>query len=106
MKPNNPHPLLARLLPFFVMGVAIVLFVVSIFIFSYIFLFALIVGFVLFAIGYVRAKFFKPKNGTFQEPLFVIKTTFTNTGKTEQKTTKPVEHTGRIIEHDEDSHQN
>ncbi len=67
MKPEQNIPLLARFIPFLMMGLMIVLFIIGLFIFSYILIFAAIVGFVLFVISAIRARFFnKGKTHTYQ----------------------------------------
>lgn len=76
---HNLHPVLARILTYLMMAVMLVVFVFGLFIFTYIFIFMLILGGILFAIGYVRMKFFKPKPTA--------------------KTTVEIK-IGRIIEHD------
>ena len=75
MKP--PNPLLAKFLPFLTLGVMIVVFIVGLIFFSYIFIFAVIVGAILYAMAYVRLKFF-----------------------TRKKPAQKPESKGRVIEHD------
>lgn len=57
----------ARFLPFLIAGLTIVLFVIGLIIFSWILIIAAIVGFVLFLISAISAKFSKTR--TFQEEL-------------------------------------
>lgn len=68
--------------PFFITGIAIVVFVIGFFIFSYILIFAAIVGLVLFVIAYIRVRFFMSKD------------MHQTTVKKEQ---------GRLIEHDHEA---
>ena len=74
---KTPNPLLAKLLPFLMLGLMIVLFVIGIIFFSYVLIIAVIVGAILYAIAYIRLKFF-----TRKKPV----------QKTESK--------GRVIDHD------
>lgn len=48
--------LLARVMPFLVLGLIIVLFIIGIFVFSYVLIFACLVGFILFVVAWVRDK--------------------------------------------------
>ncbi|MCX7125857.1 MAG: hypothetical protein NTU49_09010 [Gammaproteobacteria bacterium] len=84
MRPQNVHPLLARILPFLIMAVMLVVFVIGLFIFTYVFIFALVLGTILFIVGFIRTKFFKPKSPITATPEVKI---------------------GRIIEHDEENKQ-
>lgn len=68
----------ARFMPYVAIGFMLVLFVLGLAFFSYLFLIAFVIGAILYAIAYIRVKFFSPK----------IK-------QTTQK------HKGRVIEHDE-----
>lgn len=61
MSSNLRPPFFARFIPFLSMGLAIVVFVIGIVIFSYVLIFAAIVGLVLFVIAYIRTQFFKQK---------------------------------------------
>ena len=54
--------LFARLLPFFIMGMMIVIFVVGIIFLSYLLIFGALIGLVLFIITWVRQTFFPPKD--------------------------------------------
>jgi hypothetical protein len=90
-KPMKPtHPLLERILPFLILLFGIVVFILCFFIFSYILLFALIVGLILFVVGYIRMKFFTTKNSETIHEAFIIDIR-------REDITKP---SGRIIEHD------
>lgn len=51
-----------QLIPFLLIGVAIVAFVFGIMLLAYLFLFGAIVGLTLFIISWIRNKFFAPKN--------------------------------------------
>jgi polyferredoxin len=94
---KSTHPLLARFLPYLIIAFMLMMFVAAIFIFSYIFIFALIIGFILFAIGFIRAKFFgHTKPHTVHEEFFILDI------KREQKN-KSSENSGRIIEHNEET---
>ena len=65
MKKNQFNNFLAHLVPYLMLGVMITLFVIGLFIFSYILIISVIVGFVLFGIAYIKAHFFpqkKPKS--------------------------------------------
>ncbi len=53
---------LARLIPFVLLGVAIVAFVLGMIVMAYIFVFGALLGLAIFAITWVRAKFFPNKN--------------------------------------------
>lgn len=106
MKPLNP--ILARILPYLMIAFMIVIFVIGLFIFSYVFIFMIFVGFILFIVGYIRAKFFnKGKNNTFEEQILIIQRQMQGANDSKLKEmNKPVHpnegSTGRIIEHDED----
>lgn len=53
---------LRQLLPFFFIGVAVVAFAFGIILLAYLFLFGAFIGFILFAISWIRNKFFTPKS--------------------------------------------
>ncbi len=55
---------LEKLLPFLIIGVMIVIFVVGIVFLSYVLIFGALVGLVLFAIAWIRQTFFPPKDLT------------------------------------------
>ncbi len=69
---------LAKIMPFFVLGLMIVIFVVGFVLLSYLLIFGALIGFVLFTIAWLREKLFPTKRITV---------------------TKPKE--GRIIDHDD-----
>lgn len=56
--------LFQQLVPFIMIGIAIVAFVFGIVLLAYLFLFGAVVGLVLFVISWVRDKFFPPKTIT------------------------------------------
>ena len=87
MKTPHTHPLFTRIFPFLIMGVMLILFILGLFIFTYLFIFAMIIGSVLFIINYVRTKFFRPKTNPV--------------GSAQNLQPKKV---GRIIEHEDDPH--
>lgn len=60
--PQQPNPLLARIVPFIAIGVFIVLFILGLVVFSYLLVIGAIVGLVLFAIAYVRNWFLRRKH--------------------------------------------
>lgn len=83
MTRSKIEALIVRLLPFFTMGLMVFLFIIGLFIFSYVLIFAAIIGFVLFIISAIRARFTVSKNTNAQ--------------------TKQFENNkGRIIEHEEE----
>ncbi len=49
-----------KIMPFFLFGIFIVLFIIGLFIFSYLLIVAAVIGLILFAIAYIRAKLFGP----------------------------------------------
>lgn len=67
MNNNKPNPIFARFVPFLMMGVMIVLFIIGLFVFSYILIVAAIIGFILFIISAVRARFFNKGTHVHQE---------------------------------------
>lgn len=106
MKPL--HPILARIVPYFMIAFMILLFVVSIFIFSYILIITVFIGLILFVIGYIRAKFFSHgKQPAFHEEILIIQQQIQDDIKLEENETNKPAHpsrkksTGRIIEHDD-----
>lgn len=62
LPPNRNIPFTAKLLPYIMIGLTIVLFVIGLVIFSYLLIIAAIVGFILFAINFIRTKFFKKED--------------------------------------------
>lgn len=56
--------LMRALVPFILLGIALVAFAFSVFILAYIFLVGAAVGLVLFVINWIREKFFRPKTKT------------------------------------------
>lgn len=94
MKPS--HPLLERILPFLILLFGVVVFILCFFIFSYILLFALIVGLILFVVGYIRMKFFTPKDSQTIHEEFIIDIR-------REDIAKP---SGRIIEYDANDEKN
>lgn len=72
--------MLARLLPYLAVFLTVLFFIASIFIFSYVLIFAVVVGLVLSLIGFFRVKFF---------------------GYRAQSHNKNSKSSGRIIEHDD-----
>jgi len=91
MKPTNPF--LARIMPYFVIALMIVVFIISLFVFSYVLIFAVILGLILFVVGYIRTKFFtKKNNNASHESFFIIQT----------HTRDSSQNKGRVIEHNED----
>lgn len=93
MKTTNP--ILNKIMPYLVLAGMIILLILSFIVFWWIFLFALIVGLIAFAITYIRAKLFHHgKTSTIHEE-FIIDI------KRENNTTETHEKIGRIIEHDE-----
>jgi hypothetical protein len=93
------HPLLARLLPYCAIAFVLVLFVMGIFLFSTFFIISMVVGFILFAIGFIRAKFFNrhaASNAALHEQLLVVMQT------KKSPTRSGAKHSGRVIEHEED----
>lgn len=58
--------LLRLLVPFILLGVAIVAFAFSIFILAYLFLIGALVGLILFLIAWIRERFFKSKQSVNQ----------------------------------------
>lgn len=57
-------PLVERLIPFFVLGIMIVIFVVGLVLLSYLLIFGALVGFILFMVSWVKATFFPSKQLT------------------------------------------
>lgn len=55
-----------RLIPFILMGIALVAFAFGILLLAYLFLFGAIVGLILFTVAWIKSKFFPPK--TIQKP--------------------------------------
>ncbi len=55
---------LARLLPFFGMGVLVVIAIVAFIFFSYLIVLGCIIGLILFAVAYIKSKFFPSKKIT------------------------------------------
>lgn len=53
---------LNQLIPFVLIGIAVVAFAFGIMLLAYLFLFGAIVGFILFIINWIRATFFAPKS--------------------------------------------
>ncbi|OGT43305.1 MAG: hypothetical protein A3F13_07600 [Gammaproteobacteria bacterium RIFCSPHIGHO2_12_FULL_40_19] len=107
MKPLRP--ILAHILPYLMIAFITVIFMVSIFIFSYLFMIMVLIGFILFITGYIRAKFFnKGKKNSFEEQLLIIQRQMQGTNNPSQKeSSKPVhppheKSTGRIIEHEDE----
>ena len=88
--PRNTNPFLARVLPYVMAGVMIILFIIGMVIFSYVMLFLFIIGIILFSIGAVRARFFKRKKTAVFTEEFIIDVQREQTKKS-----------GRLIEHDE-----
>ncbi|HLB56568.1 MAG TPA: hypothetical protein VJK30_04490 [Coxiellaceae bacterium] len=85
-------------MPFIIIAFAIVIFVLALFVFSYVLIAALVIGLIIFIVGFIRTKFFGyKKNTTFNKSFFVIKTSFSNPTETK----KPTEKSGRVIEHDQ-----
>jgi len=56
-----------KLLPFFFAGIAIVAFAFGIFLLAYLFLLGALVGLTLFAISWLRHKFFPPKTAVVKK---------------------------------------
>lgn len=54
----------ARLIPFVLLGIAIVAFAFGLILLTYLFIFGAIVGLILFLINWIRAKFFPTKKMT------------------------------------------
>ena len=52
---------LNRLVPFILLGIAIIVFAFGIILFAYLFLFGAIIGFILFGMIWIRKKFFASK---------------------------------------------
>lgn len=52
---------LNQLIPFFLMGIAIVAFVFGIMLLAYLFFFGAVIGFVLFTLHWIKQKFFQRK---------------------------------------------
>lgn len=77
---KTPNPLLAKFLPFLMLGLMIVLFIIGVIFFSYVLIIAVIIGAILYAVAYIRLKFFTPKKPAQK------------TGSTGSK--------GRVIDHD------
>jgi len=69
--------LLQRIIPFVILGIMIVIFVVGLVVFSYLLIFGALIGLILFVIAWIREKIFPSK------PLTKI-------------------HRGRIIDHDDE----
>jgi hypothetical protein len=55
-------PILSRLLPFLLLGMFIVMLVVGLILLWYLLIFGAIVGLFLFALAWIREKFFTPKD--------------------------------------------
>jgi len=53
-----------RIIPFIMIGIALVAFAFGIFLLAYLFFFGAIVGLALFIVSWLRSKFFPPKNLT------------------------------------------
>ncbi len=100
------NPLLARVLPYLMIAFMIVLFILGIFIFSYVLIFAIIVGLVLFAIGFIRLKIFsKGQNASFHEQILIIQRQMQgehHAKQNENPAQSDNKQAGRIIEHNED----
>lgn len=75
------NSLLARIIPFFVLGIMVVLLIVGIILFSYLLVLGAIVGFVLFLAAWLKNKLFRSKQTVIRE--------------------QTPEKQGRIIDHDE-----
>ncbi|MCX7121498.1 MAG: hypothetical protein NTZ67_06985 [Gammaproteobacteria bacterium] len=84
MKPQKTHPIFARIAPYLMMLVMLIIFILSLFIFTYVLIFVLVVGGILFTIGFVRAKLFSHKRYD-----------------TEQAKPSADERGGRLIEYDD-----
>ncbi len=59
---------LKQLIPFILLGIAIVAFAFSIVILAYLFLLGAIIGFILFSISWIRNRFFPPKSIIKHQP--------------------------------------
>ena len=92
--PPHLNPLLARIMPFFVIALMVILFIVGIFIFSYVLIFAVIVGFILFVVGFIRTKFFNHRKTSSIHEEFIVDVRRENNKASNEKS-------GRLIEHDE-----
>lgn len=68
------QPLINRIAPFILLGIAIVAFVLGMVLLAYILIFGALVGMALFVISWIKTKFFQPK--------------------------KPVKRIGRTIDHE------
>ena len=55
------HPIIARILPFLILGIVIILFIFSLIVFWYIFVIGLIIGLIAFVYSYIREKLFRHK---------------------------------------------
>src|SRR3990167_6264264 len=102
MKPLRP--ILAHILPYLMIA-----FITVIFMFSYLFMIMVLIGFILFITGYIRAKFFnKGKKNSFEEQLLIIQRQMQGTNNPSQKESSKTVHppheksTGRIIEHEDE----
>jgi len=60
---NRPNPILVKIMPYVAMAIFLIIIVVGFVLLSYILLIGAIIGLVLFAIGYIRTRFFN-KNRT------------------------------------------
>lgn len=61
---SRPVSLLNKIIPFLMVGIALVAFVLGIMLMVYLFLFGAIVGFILFIISWIRQRYFLPKPKT------------------------------------------
>lgn len=60
--------ILPRIVPFIMLGIAIVAFVFGLILFSYLLIFGALVGLVLFAFTWIKEKFFPSKSISIQRP--------------------------------------
>lgn len=100
---KQPNPILTRIMPFLMIAFAIIIFVLALFVFSYVLIAAIVIGLIVFIVQWIRVKFFgyrkKTPRHAFHESFFIVQTNITDASDSETK--KHADHSGRIIEHEE-----
>ncbi len=61
---SNQNPFLAKIIPFIGMGITVVIIIFAIIIGIYLLIFGAIIGFILFAIAYIKQKFFSQSSNS------------------------------------------
>lgn len=89
-------------MPFIIIAFAIVILILALFVFSYVLIAALVIGLIVFIVGFIRTKFFGHKKNAFDKTFFSFEASFGNKPATTKKPTQLNEKTGRVIEHNQD----